>query len=654
MAVIIILAIVALIATPIILDVVEDARISAGKSEAQMILGGINNYCATEDVKYQLDNNYTKICTSDMDINDVPTMVNLGNADIKSIKYNGIKLTELVIESNNHTFTLCSNNQFAMDDEECDAVAVITTGPIKDVVLSNFPYLETNGNGCVTPTDNNYSYMGGCYLKGCSQSGKDIFYLMMNEMSGMDNNTITTTFFDSDGNFIEIEFENYVISLLAQEEGVSEEEIRQMIEQAGKTLFELLFEMPSEELFALQATVTNNSLWYSGFLWRIMGINADGTIRLITDENITTIPYHEDSSNWDGSYAKDWLNDYFYPKLKGNNIIKEETWCSETTTDENSARTTCTNNLSTETAKVGLLTLDEYNLAGASFSYLNNGQCSQAMTPSSSSYVWGVRCDGHVGFARGLRAVINVNSGVTITGGNGTLGATWSSQTGPYILNEDKNVEITGNLNEKSTSGEYVLFAGRKYRVVDKDSNGNTKLILDEYYEETSGTIYTMSYGSNNTFSTETGIGQKLNGDVLNWLTNNSDTEKGKLVSNYIWYQNNFNLGYDYKISLNEENPTRSIQATVGLIRIGEMLSSQSSSILTNGYNDTSSDNNATSYWTMTPHTSSSLAWNVNSNGLAFDSSVSDTYSLRAVIVVNSDVTITGGNGTWSSPYKLS
>ena len=59
-----------------------------------------------------------------------------------------------------------------------------------------------------------------------------------------------------------------------------------------------------------------------------------------------------------------------------------------------------------------------------------------------------------------------------------------------------------------------MLFAEKKYRVVDKDSTGNTKLILDGYYEETSGTIYNMSYGSNNTFSTTTGIGQKLNGDV--------------------------------------------------------------------------------------------------------------------------------------------
>ena len=653
LAVIIILAIVALIATPIILDVVEDARISAGRSEAQMILGGINNYCATEDVKYQLDNSYTKICTSDMDIDDVPTMVNLGNATIESIKYNGTKLTELVIKSNNHKFTLCANGQFAMDDEECDAVAVITTGPIKDVVLSNFPYLETNGNGCVTPTANNYSYMGGCYLKGGSQSGKDMFIASLNGAPGLDSiDIINQKFFDSDGNFVAENFENWALT----DGGISEDELT----SAGvDTVFELIYQTTPEDLFAQKGL--NNSLWYSGFLWRIMGINADGTVRLITDENVTSIPWGASNTaqNWDDSYAKDWLNNYFYPRLKGNNIIKEETWCSETTTDRNSARTTCTNNLSTETAKVGLLTLDEYNLAGGSGSYLNISQYQWTMTQNNSSYAWSVSSRGNanlnsVSYADGLRAVINVNSDVTITGGNGTLGATWSSQAGPYILNEDKSIEVTGKLNEKATIGEYVLFAGRKYRVVDKDGNGNTKLILDGYYEE-DGSTFEMKYNdtSTNEFSTTTGIGQKLNGDVLNWLTNNNDTEKEKLVSNYTWYQNNFDPGQSYTISLNEENPTRSIQATVGLIRVGEMLSSQSSSILTKGYTTTSSDNNATTYWTITPHTSSSLAWGVDRYGNAYNISVSSADGLRAVIVVTSDVTITGGNGTWSSPYKI-
>ena len=159
LAVIIILAIIALIATPIILDVVEDARISAGKSEAQMILGGINNYCATEDVKYQLDNSYTKICTTDMDINDVPTMVNLGNATINKIKYNGTKLTELEITSNNHKFTLCSNGQFAMDDEECEG-GVAQTGNLISTLLGQ--YQEGNTTGLVKDASNPnlYYYTG--------------------------------------------------------------------------------------------------------------------------------------------------------------------------------------------------------------------------------------------------------------------------------------------------------------------------------------------------------------------------------------------------------------------------------------------------------------------------------------------------------------
>ena len=412
----------------------------------------------------------------------------------------------------------------------------------------------------------------------------------------------------------------------------------------------------------IKGNPNNNYIWYSGFLWRIMGINADGTVRMITDENVTAIPWGESvtAENWDDSYAKDWLNNYFYPRLKGNNIIKETTWCSETTTSSSSARTTCTNNLSTETAKVGLLTLDEYNLAGGNSSYLNIGQRQWTMTPYNSSRAWPVNEYGDayrnvMSNAYGLRAVINVNSGITITGGNGTLGATWSSEAGPYVLNEDKNVEVTGKLNEKATSGEYVLFAGRKYRVVDKDSNGNTKLILDGYYEEDEN-IFEMKYNetSTNEFSVTTGIGQKLNGDVLNWLVQESDTtNRNKLVSNYTWYQNNFNYGDNYTVSLNEENPTRSIQATVGLIRVGEMLSSQSSSILTKGYTTTSSYNNAYRYWTMTPSIISSDAWSVNGNGSASSNGVSPASGLRAVIVVNSDVTITAGNGTWSNPYHI-
>ena len=157
LAVIIILAIIALIATPIILDVVEDARKSAGLSEANMIYSGINNYCATEDVKYQLDNNYTKICTSDMDINDVPTMVNLGNAKVIEIEYSD-KLTWLKVKSNGHTYSLQDNAMVEgnLDKPEAAyAVGDLLKVQVSDSETQNIYVLEVNGNEIVGILDRN-------------------------------------------------------------------------------------------------------------------------------------------------------------------------------------------------------------------------------------------------------------------------------------------------------------------------------------------------------------------------------------------------------------------------------------------------------------------------------------------------------------------
>ena len=163
LAVIIILAIVALIATPIVLDIIDDARISAGRSEANMILGGINNYCASEEMKYQLDNSYTRICTSSMDKNDVPTMVNLGNATINELVYDGEKLKTLVITSNNHKFTLCPSGTFAMDDEECDGDIAYTCTNEDSLICKLYgQYSESNTAGLVRDVTNPnlYYYTG--------------------------------------------------------------------------------------------------------------------------------------------------------------------------------------------------------------------------------------------------------------------------------------------------------------------------------------------------------------------------------------------------------------------------------------------------------------------------------------------------------------
>lgn len=103
LAVIIILAIVALIATPIILDVVEDARKSAAKSEVSMILSGIQSYCTNEDMKVQMGSVQASAakCSGKTSITaaDVATMVNLGNA----------KVTDVTVSDGKYTFSVLSN-----------------------------------------------------------------------------------------------------------------------------------------------------------------------------------------------------------------------------------------------------------------------------------------------------------------------------------------------------------------------------------------------------------------------------------------------------------------------------------------------------------------------------------------------------------------
>ena len=141
LAVIIILAIIALIATPIILNVVEDARISAGKSEAQMIYSGINNYCASSMMEEQL-NGKDDICADGVTTEEVSQMVNLGNAIVNKVTYSNGKVTELEVESNNHTFKLCGDGSFVMDEEECGVAPEEPEEPV--AIEPNAPVLDTN------------------------------------------------------------------------------------------------------------------------------------------------------------------------------------------------------------------------------------------------------------------------------------------------------------------------------------------------------------------------------------------------------------------------------------------------------------------------------------------------------------------------------
>ncbi len=394
----------------------------------------------------------------------------------------------------------------------------------------------------------------------------------------------------------------------------------------------------------LRGAQDSNYIWFDGFLWRIMGINEDGSIRMITQENVTAIPWGVSNTalDYDNSYVNDWLNNYFYPKLKNKDLLINSTWCSEKSNDFNSMRTTCTNNLSKIQRPVGLLSMDEYNLASRNSSYLVNSQHYWTLTSQVAGDVYIVNVTGPTNFypcsnSYGVRPVINLIDSTTISSGTGTL-------QDPFVI-EDRN--ITGNLNEHSLIGEYVMYAGRNYRVVETSSQ-ETKLILDGYYDSNNDGMIDdsdkMEHGTNCTLCIT--INEE---SFINWISNNNEIDKNKLAST-TWYRGDYWTDGNYKTNL--ESTSNPYEGRVGLIRVGEILSGQSETILSKDHIVSNNFNNAQEYWTSTLSTVSN-ARSVSNFGFLVRNNVMTKYAVRPVINIGPDVQILGGNGTFNEPFQI-
>ena len=560
LAVIVVLAVIALIATPLVLNTIEKTKKGAAEASANTYIDGVETSLASYMLKnngigYTAGNYSVSTLKNALDVKVKGDAPSVGNICIGS---NGT-VTKASLKINNYVVSYDGKKTKTTDLTEVEQLTCEEVALVGDSILDKAKTLVYTDNTCKTD-GSTYSYMGGCYLTG---------------------------------------------------------------------------------------NPTNNYLWYNGFMWRIMGINSDNTVRLVTDENVSSLSYGNSTEiiyNNNEGFIHDWLNEYFYEKLNNTKLSIQNGayFCSETTSSGSSTRETCADT-SKVTTNVGILSLDEYNLSGAGNSYLNISQKFWTMTPSGASNAYYVEGNGKVtaGVASvlGIRPVINVSSTSIITSGNGTT-------TSFYVLEEDKTNNRAGTLSNIVTSGEYVNLEGKVYRVVSKDSTG-VKLILDSYYEEPVGTIYTTTYGDNTTFTLNSGIGQKLNGDVLSWL---GLVTSDKVVETTYYQGDAFNIA-----SMNNTlKKTNGIEAKVGLIEIGEMLAGQSSTMLTKNYTMASNYANTRNYWTMNIYTAGTNAWRVCEQGNGYESVVTnDTRVIRPVIVVKNDLSITSGTGIWTSPYQI-
>ncbi len=405
----------------------------------------------------------------------------------------------------------------------------------------------------------------------------------------------------------------------------------------------------------------DNYIWYSGKLWRAVSVNNEaGTTKLVTQWNISAIPYDNDSSAFEGSYMEEWLNDTTVDGFLGNlrdydNFIVTDAKWDATLDATDLGSIVRPNGTSVVEDPVGLLNMYEYQSSyhGTTYSngYLNNGLWWWTLTPYSASYVRNVYNYGDTGsssptFAGGVRPSINLKSSVKIVDGDGT-------ENNPYRLEGDNDKNLSGTMLNTRYSGEYIRFGSGEnnlYRIVSHENGTGTKITSAEPLKD-SGIFKQVSFGDMVTFSSTNTIGTFLNGEYLtNYV---GESYSNMIEDNTTWYLGTVGDGTSYELAKYTDetgNTLTSSTATakVGLLRLGELMTGQFEKY----YANESTTGLTTYYWTLTPY-SAFFARYVSYNGNAGYNNPTNAYGVRPSLNLKSNIVITGGEGTKNNPFTL-
>lgn len=208
-------------------------------------------------------------------------------------------------------------------------------------------------------------------------------------------------------------------------------------------------------VYFFRGAVENNYVNFAGKLWRIIRINEDGTIRLMTQDIINQGIYDElmlvYMSGPITTNAKDTLDAWYESNLSSYSFyIADAGFCNEmniTLVDRPQFMCRHKDYFFTVnsdkgnkllTYPIGLITVDEAIYAGGRFmmgnsnTYLNNNSVYWTMSPYGSSVMYAVHVEGilerrNIKENAGFRPVISLNSNVLVKSGNGT-------NSNPYVI----------------------------------------------------------------------------------------------------------------------------------------------------------------------------------------------------------------------------
>lgn len=385
----------------------------------------------------------------------------------------------------------------------------------------------------------------------------------------------------------------------------------------------LIFDEEKNE-YRYLGEVDDNYLEYSGIVYRIIGIDKDKNIKVISDKSVTMM-YSGLEKGYDKSYVNKWLN---YDKdvpgsgVYENNIKESVNYLSSTYYCEDIIddikNITCDKN--STNYKISLLSLYDYYKAGGKSSFLNNGETFYLGTLNKDNHNYYITSDGEVSINEistktyAVRPVITIISSSVLLSGKGT-------KDDPYRI-----LEIKPSTLEDTTINTYVSFSNQVFKVIDNSTDA-TKVALNGVIKENDIDVVKSFGGKNNKYSnSKNTVGYYLNNTYIKTLDS-----KNIIKSN--WYIGALSLdNLDYS---NEKNTK--VNLSVGMLSLGDMFVGDINNVLT-----------------LSRGIESDQIINViNKEGNFYGDFITSKYNVRPALYLNNELKITGGNGTFDAPYEL-
>ena len=398
--------------------------------------------------------------------------------------------------------------------------------------------------------------------------------------------------------------------------------------------------------------VKYNYVWYSGKLWRATAIYPDGTVKLVTEDLVSTFLYAKSTdptfytNSTTSSHLYKFLNNDFLNTLYNysNIIVTNATW-NATRPSESifSVKPAETNMV---TASVGALNSYEYYLAAYNAStaanrYLNDGYNWFLLNPYGDATVWMVNNSGlatsvNPTYSRAVRPAIYLKDGVVCASGNG-------EENYPFALDADKSHQSNSLINTR-LSGEYLKFSSSStdlYRIVGVENN-TTKIIQVDYAN--SGATKPFALGNTNGDGTLYGSGQTTGSGT--WYTYLNTTWYPTLSATYGDYFTsgsyclaNYNSNYYSTNSLCSSNDL--VTFNVGLPAYGEMFAAQHGT------------GTAANIFLITRRSTTNMM-SITTTGSGATSNVpTDSLKVYPTLHLKNTVKIISGNGTKYDPYVI-